>query len=294
MINRQNLLIVCAAALLCLGASSLRADQSFTYNGFSDPAGLQINGNASVVGSVLQLTPATTGQAGTAFSQTQISLQNNASFSTEFTFQMTSPGGLSDNDGPGADGIVFVVQDQANNVGGTGGGIGYAGISPSLGVEFDTWNNGYGYGDDNNGNHVAINTDGVLNDADLTPIATRMNNGDVWYAWIDYNGTTDDLQVKLTDNNPTRPTNALIDTTVNLELILGQSSAFVGFTAGTGSAYEFQDINTWQFNDTYQPIQQVGGVPDNSLTLGLLVAALGALLAYGRRTERRPAVVRQR
>ena len=249
--------------------------QSFTYSSFSSTAGLQLNGNAAAApgivpsdGTVLRLTPATFSQAGTAFSTTEVSLLNNASFSTEFAFRMTVPNpyyGIYDGDGPGADGITFVVQDQANNVGGSGGGIGYQGITPSLGVEFDTWNNGFALGDENNGNHVATNTDGVLNDGNFTPIGTRMNNGDLWYAWVDYNGATNDLQVRLSDNNATRPTNALIDTTsYNLTSILGQDNAFVGFTAGTGSAYEAQDIVSWQFNDTYQPINSIG-VPDEGV-----------------------------
>lgn len=278
-------------------AVSLQA-QSFTYSGFSSTTGLKLNGDAATApgivpsdGTVLRLTPAAGGQAGTAFSLTKISLQNSASFSTEFTFRMTVPNpyyGIYDNDGPGADGITFVVQDQANNVGGSGGGIGYAGITPSLGVEFDTWNNTDGYGDDNNGNHVATNTDGVLGDANLTPISTRMNNGGLWYAWVDYNGSTDDLQVRLTDNDPTRPTNALINTTsYDLTTILGQDDAFVGFTAGTGSAYEAQDIVSWQFNDNYQPITQIGNVPDEVSTLQMLLMSFTGLTALAARFRKK-------
>jgi hypothetical protein len=276
---------------------SLQA-QSFTYSSFSSTAGLQLNGDAAAApgivpsdGTVLRLTPANFSQAGTAFSTTQVSLLNNASFSTEFAFRMTVPNpyfGIGDNDGPGADGITFVVQNQANNVGGAGGGIGYQGITPSLGVEFDTYNNGFSEGDDDNGNHVATNTDGVLTDANLTPIATRMNNGDLWYAWVDYNGATDDLQIRLTDDNPNRPTDALIDTTqYNLTSILGQDSAFVGFTAGTGDGYEAQDIVSWQFNDTYQPISVIGNVPDEASTLPMLLMSLGGLTAMAGRFRRK-------
>jgi gliding motility-associated-like protein len=42
----------------------------------------------------------------------------------------------------GADGVVFVMQQVGNDViGVAGGGIGFQGFSPSLGVEFDTWSN---------------------------------------------------------------------------------------------------------------------------------------------------------
>jgi hypothetical protein len=272
----------CAGALVA--AQSVRA-QSFTYNDFSSTAGLQLNGTATTTtgdaptsSTVLRLTPANFYQAGSAFSTTQISLQNQASFSTAFSFQMGNAGGIGDEDGAGADGIMFVVQTVANNVGSSGGGIGYAGINHSLGVEFDTYNNG---GSDGNGNHVAFNLNGVLTDTDLTAISTRMNNGAVWYAWVDYNGGLDDLQIRLSQTD-VRPATPLIDANVDLQATLGQDSAYVGFTAGTGSGYEDQDIVNWQFNDSFQPIQTVGA-PDSTATAGLLGIGLTGLAALRRR-----------
>lgn len=46
------------------------------------------------------------------------------------------------NDATGADGIAFIVQTVGNQaVGNSGGGLGFYGFSPSLGIEFDTWDN---------------------------------------------------------------------------------------------------------------------------------------------------------
>ncbi|MDX1812968.1 MAG: hypothetical protein R3240_13520, partial [Gammaproteobacteria bacterium] len=114
------------------------------YNDFSSSAGLQINGNAYTTvddasRDVLRLTSATTGQSGSAFSIDTVSLASDASFSSAFQFRMSQPGGICDVDGCGADGLVFVVQTVANNVGGAGGGIGYQGIGNSVGIEFDTY-----------------------------------------------------------------------------------------------------------------------------------------------------------
>jgi hypothetical protein len=270
-------------AALVIGALPSADAQSFTYNNFSDTSGLTINGSAATAvtgdGTVLRLTPNLDSQAGSAFSTTQISLANNASFSTEFTFRITQPGGF----GP-ADGLVFVAQTVANNVGTAGGGIGYAGINHSLGVEFDTWNNGFDNGDQNNGNHVAVNFNGVLNDSYLTSPSTLLSDGDLWYAWIDYNGTTDDLQVRVSDGNPNRPAGAFIDANgINLASILGQPSAYVGFTAATGAGNENHDIVSWAFNDTYQPIQSI---PDASATLSLLGLSLSGLGIFARRGKK--------
>lgn len=269
-----------------LGAGTARA-QSFSYNGFSSTAGLQLNGGAAAVagfvpsdGTVLRLTPAAGYQAGSAFSTTLISLNSTASFSTAFNFRISQSGGWSDMDGVGADGIVFVVQPIANNVGGAGGGIGYLGIPQSLGVEFDTWYNGSGFGDPN-GNHVAIDVNGSFTSDPVAPVATRMNDGQLWWAWVDYNGASNDLQVRLSQTS-IRPATPLLQTSaINLQSVLGQSNAYVGFTAGTGAAWGNHDIVSWQFNNTYQPIMH--GVADSTATAALLSLSLVGIATLVRR-----------
>jgi len=44
-------------------------------------------------------------------------------------------------DESGADGMVFVMTDQNNQLGYVGEGIGFAGMVPSIGIEIDTWRN---------------------------------------------------------------------------------------------------------------------------------------------------------
>jgi gliding motility-associated-like protein len=41
----------------------------------------------------------------------------------------------------GADGIVFGFQPVSTSIGTNGGGIGFEGVNPSIGIEFDTWQN---------------------------------------------------------------------------------------------------------------------------------------------------------
>jgi hypothetical protein len=263
-----------------LASLSLQA-QSFVYNGFSDTADLTLNGNATTTvtsdGTVLRLTPAAFDQAGSAFSTTKINLQNNASFSTAFTFRFTSPGGWA---GPAADGIVFTVQNDANNVGSAGGGIGFEGVSPSLGVEWDTYDNG---GPDSPANHVAVDLNGVLNNDDKAVVSPNFYDGNLWYGWVDYNGLTNSLQVR-TSEDSNRPAAALIDYNVDLVSLLGESSAYVGFTAATGKAYENHDIVSWQFNDDYKPISKIGNsVPADTSTLALFGLAFVGLAMIRRR-----------
>ena len=225
----------------------------FTYHDFSNPKSLQFLGSATNVttgdGAVLQLTPSARGLAGAAFTAVPIPFGPNVGFSTFFTFRLSKPGGLVDSDGvQGADGIAFLIQSVGYAYGTGGGGIGYEGISNSLAVEFDTWNNGtqWGLPGDLNGNHVAVNFNGVPNDPVSVPITNAMNNGNIWYAWIDYEGVSQDLEVRLSEN-PVRPLAPTLDMTLNLPSILGDTNAFVGFTAGTGGGWNQQDILSWKF-----------------------------------------------
>src|SRR4051794_25007320 len=44
-------------------------------------------------------------------------------------------------DANGADGIVFILQPLSTSIGTGGGGMGFQGISPSVGIALDTWQN---------------------------------------------------------------------------------------------------------------------------------------------------------
>ena len=227
---------------------------------------LQLNGTAQWIqpsegnsSRILRLTEAQAWQAGSAFLKNSVTLKADASFSTAFKFRMNSPGGISDDDGSGADGLVFTVQTNANNVGGSGAGIGYEAINRSVGIEFDTYNNGAS--DQNSGNHVGIDVNGSLTSIALAPIGKRLNDGDIWSAWVDYNGSTDQLDVRLS-STAERPAQPLLTATVDLPTVLGSSNAFVGFTSATGSAWGNHDILAWDFKASYAPVTLP---PDSSL-----------------------------
>ncbi|HEY8171155.1 MAG TPA: PKD domain-containing protein [Candidatus Limnocylindria bacterium] len=243
-----------AAATLLLMAQLVSAGSTtVSFADFGDTSLLQINGNAATAveggATVLRLTPAAGDQSGSAFLIDGITLEADASFSTSFEFQITGEaGGIGDGDGGGADGLAFVVQTVSNTAGGSGGGIGYEGIVDSIAIEFDTYDNG-----EISGNHVGLDLGGSVASVTAVDIPTRMNDGNIWYAWIDYDGATDTLEVRLDQVN-VRPALATLTATVDVSTVIGATTAFVGFTSGTGAGWGNHDVRSWTFINDFNPV----------------------------------------
>jgi hypothetical protein len=142
--------------------------------------------------------------------------------------------------------------------------IGYDGLANSVGVEFDNWDNGPC--DGNNGNHAGINLAGsVCSVVRADTLPAQLDSGSIFHAWVDYNGVTDSLEVRLALND-TRPAAALMSYTVDLVSVLGTTNAFVGFTSGTGAATADHDIRRWVFNSEFarwstRPIRAAAACP---------------------------------
>ena len=216
-----------------------------TWEGFGSAANLTMNGASKVVAGVLRVAPSAPNQAGSAFTTAKVSLADAGSFSTYFRFR------FSNQVNTGADGLVFVVQNVANNVGGLGGGIGYGGLMPSVAVEFDNWHNWEG--SDPSASHIGINQNGSMVSSPVLDLPYDLDNGLMKYAWVDYNGATDRLEVRLAETD-VRPEEPLLVKSVDLPAILGAMEAFVGFTSGTGLASADHDVTFWQLVNCYAPI----------------------------------------
>ena len=212
----------------------------FDYPDFGSTAGLNLVGNAAKFNDRLRLTLALNDQAGAAWYTTTQFIQEG--FETTFQFQITNTAG------GGADGFAFVIQNNSTLIlGSSGAGIGYDGITNSLAVEFDTWNDG-ALGDPSD-NHVSVQTRGTVpNSADhtyslgSTTVITDISNGSVHTVTLQY--VTGTMWIFLDDL-----TTSVLTVSVDLATVLNldDGQAWVGFTGGTGGVWENHDILNWSF-----------------------------------------------
>lgn len=112
-----------------------------------------LNGNATQNScNCYTLTQAINWQSGSVWNATKINLNN----SFDFVFDVN----LGCQDVNGADGIVFMLQPISTSLGGAGGGIGFLGVTPSIGITLDTWQNTE-YNDPAY-DHISIQANGVI------------------------------------------------------------------------------------------------------------------------------------
>jgi hypothetical protein len=256
------------------------SDQTDVQNHEWQPGLNQFNmlGEAIETSSSLQLTDGLH-QASAVFWKQPIPLNysdaEKRSFSSAFSFRISDSEGISDNDGPGGDGLTFIINASNQQVGSDGGGLGYSGMHNSVAVEFDTLDNGRF--DRNDGNHVGINTGGRTRSREFLQVEGRFNDGELWHAWIDYEGNRQKLEVRLA-RTPLRPVDSLLSRKVRIPRWISGSQAYLGFTAGTGDAGNRHEVLSFQFVDAYAPIGECA--PPEFVSTPLETATVGATYTY--------------
>ncbi|HAP69294.1 MAG TPA: hypothetical protein DCR04_06135 [Flavobacteriales bacterium] len=188
----------------------------------------QINGSASQTScNCYQLTPAQGGQGGSVWNVNLFDLSN----SFDFTFDVF----LGCDDG-GADGLAFVLQSLSVNAGTAGGGIGYQGISPSVAVELDNYQNNNEPGFD----HMAIQRNGDVTHGGANTLAgpvqisaaTANVEDCAWHTLnVVWDATTNTLTVFFDGALRLSYTGNIIN-----NIFGGNPNVYWGFTAATGGA----------------------------------------------------------
>jgi Legume lectin domain/Chitobiase/beta-hexosaminidase C-terminal domain len=210
-----------------------------TYdNGFSDSkTTVAFTGSTDLDDSRLQLTNGGTNQAGSAFYETPVNI---TSFETTFKLQISAATG---------EGMTFVIQGNSPTaLGGSGSGLGYAGIGKSVALKFDIANNA-GEGTDSTG----LYTNGAaptVPSINLSGTPINLISGNTFLVDLAYKGTVLTLAITDTVTNGTWSH----QWTVNIPSIVGGNTAYVGFTGGTSNLTTSQKVLVWTWN--YVPVNQ--------------------------------------
>ena len=280
-------------AVLAMAGASGSAMAQFSYTNFNDVSALALNGVAtqstglSGEQSTLSITPPVRGSAGSFYynSAQRVDL----GFTTDFHFR------VRDRSGTGSDGLTFIVQGQgANALGGTGGAIGFGtnlafpttptntGISNSLAVVFDTWDNSANWATIPGANVISVqnshlgasspNTPSAIDSLGGVAVSGAFNDGATHLVRVTY---VPGIMSIYYDNLATPALTVPVNLSNALNLIGGQN-AFVGFTAGTGALInvERHEIRDWTFGS-------VAPAPGAATLIGL-----GGLAAARRRRMR--------
>ncbi len=238
-----------SAVLIQTSPGVLPPNQPFDYSAGFAPGQdtFQFNGNATLSGNILELTDGGRDEASSVFHVSPLSVQ---AFTTDFTFQLTNAV---------ADGFTFTIQNVGPGaLGAHGGSLGYAGIGSSVAVKFDLYKNA----GDPSGNCTGVFTDGAspYGGIDLTNTGIDLHSGDTMDAHITYDGTT----LKLTITDLVTQATWSQPFVINIPAMVGGTTAYFGFTAGTGGLTSTQQILSWSYEAgpvPYDPAGFASGAP---------------------------------
>ncbi|MBD0288168.1 MAG: PKD domain-containing protein, partial [Flavisolibacter sp.] len=200
------------------------------------------------------LTPATQFQSGSVWNRNKIDLSK----PFDFWFNVN----LGCLDATGADGIVFILQPISTSIGTSGEGMGFGGVSPSIGIALDTWQN-FNLNDPSF-DHISIQANGVIahgNDlaGPVQASATSTNIEDCqWHVLrIVWNAATKQLQAYFDSS-------LRVEAKVDMvkDIFNNDPMVYWGFSAATGGF-----VNVHQFCTALNP-DFTTNLPNNTTCFG--------------------------
>lgn len=222
------------------------------FDGATAASNISTNGGAVIEhNGILRLTNGTEKVIGHAFYSTPMQFKNSTngkvfSFSTAFAFAITSPYPKQ-----GGHGFAFTISPskllqrgyareylgllEPNNVGNFSNHL--------FAVEFDTVQD-YEFGDIND-NHVGINLNNMASNKSV-PAGLNLKSGTVIQAWVDYDSSRNQLDVRLSSTS-SKPTSPILSYQLDLSPIL-QHTMYVGFSSSTGVLASSHYILGWSFS----------------------------------------------
>ncbi len=238
--NYKNSITLTLTVLLSILLSHVCLGQIYfkTNDFLSTAKDLNLVGNARFTENVLRITPSSANQTGACWYKTPMDLTKG--FETEFSFRIWG----HDTKELGGDGFAFVIQGNNNSViGNTGDDIGYKSIPKGVVFEFDTHKDA----DDYKKNQIAmmqmdLATKRYFREATVHEIP-EISDGKEHFARIEYK----DGRLVFYLDSYLFP---VLSSKIDVANLVGNTKAWIGFTAATGSAYSNHDIVSWSIKET--------------------------------------------
>jgi hypothetical protein len=188
----------------------------------------------SLGGTAFQITYASS-QGGSVWYQVRLDLR--------YDFTINADLNLGTNNNLGGDGIAFVIQPISSALGSGGGGLGYESITPSLAVEFDTYQNTsdpaedhIGFMENGNASHPGEGTPSNMQPQQYSTLP-NIEDGQNHPASFNWSAAAHTLTVSFLGNTYVY-TADIINT-----IFGGNTYVYWGFTAATGAVTNDQKVN---------------------------------------------------
>jgi hypothetical protein len=227
----------------------------FSFANFSSlGSSINLNDAEGVVSGAIQLAGDQVHDAGQAWYATK---QNITSFTTDFTFKITSNGY----------GETFVIQNSPHGMsaGGDSNGLGYfaysenpagTAIGNSVAIAFNATPNGSSGSESYTGATPSMTglyldggglmDNGIMPVQDLMPQGINLQSGDVVSAHVVYDGSI--LSMNLTDTVTGKQ--AYFQWPVDIPAVVGANTAYIGFSGGTINPVPLL-IDSWSWSQGY-------------------------------------------
>ena len=203
------------------------------------------------------ITQALNSQVGALWSNSKVSLNASFSISADLFF------GANDY---GADGFSFIIQNNSKTtIGASGQGLGYANITKSFGIEFDTYYNGDVYYNgqvrDIWNDHAAFNTGGMMNAIGGAIDLGNIEDNQYHAVKIDWNASSHVVTLSYGGN-------VIGSRTIDVAAQVGANEAYIGFAGSTGESTNLQMIRNLNYQSANNSVVLDVLVNDTDIDLG--------------------------
>ncbi|XP_010923163.1 L-type lectin-domain containing receptor kinase VIII.1 [Elaeis guineensis] len=234
------LFVALFAGLHCESLGKNRAF-SFRFERFeknrSLDAVIALYGDAEISDSVVGITrPAVSSSGRVVYRKPVRFLGRNPGFSTYFAFSVSSPGG--------GEGLAFFLAPSSSPLKESTNGL-QVGLPPgATAVKFATLTG------PETGSHIGIEVSGKISkqSSNLSNVSLVLNGGEKVHSWIDYDGDSKRLEVRLSKSRVLRPPSPLVSYPIDLSRVLQREEKLVGISSSSGNSTQTSSVYSWSFS----------------------------------------------